>query len=263
MRGILTPAEIDRVIGTLASRQYGVVSRAQLAGLGVPSGAIDRRIASERLIRVHRGVFSVGHRSTRREARWLAAVLACAEGVVLSHRSAAALWELLPDDGPLTDVTAARRPRHAGIAGHRASLAAEDRAVRRGSRVTSPSRDARRPRACPEGTTTSLRAVRQAQFQRLFDIASMRESPRAPAVTRAAPTPDRHRAHPVAHRGPPARHLRPPQDSPTADPAAGSADAASTSSGPPSASSSRPTASRPTRRPTPSRPTARRRTTCS
>jgi predicted transcriptional regulator of viral defense system len=48
-----------------------------------------------RLRRLHRGVYAVGHRVLGREGRRLAAVLACGEGAVLSHRSAAAHWGLL------------------------------------------------------------------------------------------------------------------------------------------------------------------------
>jgi hypothetical protein len=93
--GFLSAAEVDRAIGALAGRQYGVVSRAQLDALGVSRGAIERRLARRRLLHVHRGVYAVGHRAPRREARWLAAVLAAGEGAVLSHRSAAALWPLI------------------------------------------------------------------------------------------------------------------------------------------------------------------------
>lgn len=45
----------------LAERQYGVVSRAPLSALGVGRGAVERRLASGRLLRLHRGVYAVGH----------------------------------------------------------------------------------------------------------------------------------------------------------------------------------------------------------
>ena len=50
--------------------------------------------------RVHRGVYRVGHRAPSVEARYLAAVLACGEGAVLSGRAAAYLWGLLKGPAP-------------------------------------------------------------------------------------------------------------------------------------------------------------------
>jgi very-short-patch-repair endonuclease len=52
-------------------------------------------VRAGRLHRAHRGVYSVGHEVLGNEARWMAAVLACGEGAVLSHGSAAALWGLM------------------------------------------------------------------------------------------------------------------------------------------------------------------------
>jgi very-short-patch-repair endonuclease len=44
----------------------------------------------------------VGHPAPSWHGRWMAAVLACGEGAVLSHHSAAALWKLLrPFEGPI------------------------------------------------------------------------------------------------------------------------------------------------------------------
>ena len=82
----------DRKIGGLAQRQYGVVARVQLVELGLSEGAIDDRLKLGRLHRIHRGVYSVGHRVIPQEGMWLAAVLASGPGAVLSHNSAAGLW---------------------------------------------------------------------------------------------------------------------------------------------------------------------------
>jgi Transcriptional regulator, AbiEi antitoxin/Protein of unknown function (DUF559) len=90
--GKLQARPSDRVIGRLAGRQYGVVSRAQLLELGLGEDAIDARLSSGRLYRLHRGIYAVGHMIVPREGRWLAAVLSIGEEAVLSHRSAAALW---------------------------------------------------------------------------------------------------------------------------------------------------------------------------
>jgi very-short-patch-repair endonuclease len=83
-----------------------VVSRAQLRRLGIGDAAIDRGIATGRLYPVFRGALAVGHLPAGRHSRLMAAVLACGEGSVVSHGTAAALlglWERPPD---LIDVIA-------------------------------------------------------------------------------------------------------------------------------------------------------------
>src|SRR5829696_7500237 len=51
----------DRRVAELAGRQHGVVARRQLISMGIGRGAIEARVCAGRLIRVHRGVFAVGH----------------------------------------------------------------------------------------------------------------------------------------------------------------------------------------------------------
>jgi hypothetical protein len=110
-------AEIWRLVG----RQHGVVSRAQLIGLGVSGQAIKRRLASGRLHRTYRGVYVVGRPELSREGRRMAAVLACGPGAVVSHASAGALWRILADRlGPFeVSVPAPRCRRVPGIRVHR------------------------------------------------------------------------------------------------------------------------------------------------
>jgi len=67
--------------------------------------AASRQSAAGSLHRVHRGVYAVGHRSISRVTHLRAAVLACDEGAVISHGTAAAfhgLWDKWPS---LIDVT--------------------------------------------------------------------------------------------------------------------------------------------------------------
>lgn len=71
-----------------------MVSRRQLRALGYSEKAIKHRVATGRLHPLMRGVYAVGRSEVRREGRWMAAVLVCGEGAVLSHRSAAALYEI-------------------------------------------------------------------------------------------------------------------------------------------------------------------------
>ena len=118
MRSLRRPG--DRGIAALATRQHGVVSHGQLERLGVSRGAIQHRLRAGRLHRMHRGVYSVGHRRVSAHGRSMAAILACGPDAVLSHRSAAALWGLRPSARPVTDVTTPGRSRRAE-GGHRRS----------------------------------------------------------------------------------------------------------------------------------------------
>jgi hypothetical protein len=93
---LLTPADLR--VAAVAAQQGGVVSAAQLHAAGLGRGATHARVLAGRLIRLHRGVYAVGHAQlTPRGWRW-AAVLACGGpgAAALSHRSAAAVWDLLP-----------------------------------------------------------------------------------------------------------------------------------------------------------------------
>jgi hypothetical protein len=72
--------------------QHQVVTRGQLIRLGFSEEAIQHRVSTGRLWRLTRGVYSVGPPRGTDEQRWMAAVLACGDEAVLSHRSAAALW---------------------------------------------------------------------------------------------------------------------------------------------------------------------------
>jgi hypothetical protein len=115
-----------------------VVSIGQLNGLGIGRAGVTRRVHAGRLHRLHRGVYAVGHTVLRREGRWLAAVLACGEGAVLSHLSAAVHWGLLQYDAPHPEVTApASRDGVPGIRLHRSrSLDAQDTTNHQGIPVT-------------------------------------------------------------------------------------------------------------------------------
>jgi predicted transcriptional regulator of viral defense system/very-short-patch-repair endonuclease len=132
----------DQRVAELAGRQWGVVSLAQVRALGLSDDAVRRRERARRLHRVHRGVYAVGHTVLGREGRRLAAVLACGEGAVLSHRSAAAHWGLLQSDATRIDVTAPRtRAGDANIRLHHSrSLIARDTTTHQGIPITSVAR---------------------------------------------------------------------------------------------------------------------------
>ena len=124
----------------LASRQHGVVTRAQLEALGLSADQIKRRLGSAHLAAVHRGVFAVGHDSLSPQARWTAALLAVGDGAVLSHRSAAALWDFA-SEGAQPEVTLPRSSRRGpAIRTHRAVVPDDEQQSVDGIAVTSPSR---------------------------------------------------------------------------------------------------------------------------
>jgi Transcriptional regulator, AbiEi antitoxin len=124
----------------VADRQFGHVTRQQLLELGLPAQTIVRWLGNDRLSRVHKGVYAVGHRQHTAIALAMAAVLACGDRAVLSHDSAAALWGVRKWP-TLPEVTAPYDRRRTGIRTHRTqTLITKDVRRHRNIRVTSPSR---------------------------------------------------------------------------------------------------------------------------
>lgn len=93
-------------------------------------------------MKLHRGVYAVGHVHLRREGHWLAAVLAIGPRAVLSHRDAAALHGLRSCHRPRVEVsTPAERTGTPKIDVHgRRRLDADDRTIRHGIPVTTVAR---------------------------------------------------------------------------------------------------------------------------
>jgi hypothetical protein len=126
-----------------------------------------------RLHELYRGVYVVGVRRVSRRGRWMAAVLSCGDGAVLSHRSAARLWRLLPPAAEWVDVTRPdRRVRRDGIAGHRAKLRDDEWLVEDGIPVTSPFRTIF-DLAAVAGRREVERAWHEAEVRQLTDRVSL------------------------------------------------------------------------------------------
>lgn len=126
---------------SLVRRQHGLISRSQLLDLGFSQDAIKHRVSVGRLHRVRRGVYVVGRPSLDQHGRWMAAVLACGEGAVLSHSSAAALWRIGFERRDLIEVSlpSSSRRRCAGIQVHRRpALASREITTRHNIPVISP-----------------------------------------------------------------------------------------------------------------------------
>jgi hypothetical protein len=92
-------------VARLASRQWGVVSRAQLLAMGLSRGALEHWLSVGRLQLLYRGVYAVGHGVLRAEGHRLAAVLAwglsdvlCELGVTDAARWAGKGHRVLPED---------------------------------------------------------------------------------------------------------------------------------------------------------------------
>jgi hypothetical protein len=127
------------VIARLAKRQHGVLARWQLLECGMGRTAIEGRVARGLLHEYFRGVYVFGARRISRKGRWMAAVLAGGEETLLSHRSAARLWRLLPLADENVDVIVApgRIVRRNGIVSHESVVAEDEREVADGIPVTS------------------------------------------------------------------------------------------------------------------------------
>jgi hypothetical protein len=148
-----------------------VVTYGQLRGLRFSKGAISRSKEAGRLLRIHRGVYAVGHGHLSRRARCLAAVLACGRNAVLSHESAGWLWGVLSWCPAEADVSVASRGRRRpGIRVHHApTLTSGEQGVLERIPVTSL------PRVFLDLAATSSayklrQAVEKAERLRLLDI---------------------------------------------------------------------------------------------
>jgi len=138
--------------------------------IGLSATALERWATEGRLHRVHRSVYAVGHAALTSYGRWMAAVKACGPGALLSHISAAALWNLIRSSSPIIHVTTPNRGSPKGIRVHRVrQLHADDAAVVDRVPVTSIARtlldlaDVIQPRQL-------IRAIEQAERLQLFDM---------------------------------------------------------------------------------------------
>jgi very-short-patch-repair endonuclease len=160
-------ANTDAVIARIAAVQHGVVEVGQLRAAGISKDSVWKAVKAGRLHRVFRGVYAVGHAGLSSEGMWMAAVLASGDGAVLSHRSAAELWQLLPRrDGPVdvTIPTSAGRRRRRGLRIHRSPyLPVNATTTRDRIAVTTAARTLRDlPRVVPPALVR--KATRQAEY---------------------------------------------------------------------------------------------------
>ena len=83
-------------LAELAARQWGVVSLAQLEGVGIGRTVVSRWVAERRLHRVHPSVYAVGHPALALEGRLAAALFYAGTGSALASVTAASWLGILP-----------------------------------------------------------------------------------------------------------------------------------------------------------------------
>ncbi len=134
-------SDTTRVIARIAVRQGGHVTTQQLRAAGVSKDVVTVRVRTGELIRVHRGVYAVGHGSTNDRDRAWAALLAAGSVSALCGPSAAACWSLRRRYPAEVDVITPLRRRIPGVRLQRCgTLVERDLVTHEGLRVTSPAR---------------------------------------------------------------------------------------------------------------------------
>lgn len=161
------------MLAEFAADRHGVVSRRELLQLGIGRGAIDHRVATGRLAELQRGVYAVGGAPRTRDSARREALLAAGPGAVLSHRSAALLWEIVALAPDRVEVTAPGRRNRPGIEIHRSPLSGRERTTWKGFPLTTPSRTLL-DLAATLSPPRLRRAVEQAEVQRRLDVDELR-----------------------------------------------------------------------------------------
>src|SRR3954451_14993229 len=126
-----------RSAAKIAGRQHGVITIAQLVGQGFSPAQVNRWAGKGLLHREFRGVYRFGHKAPSWEARYMAAVLACGPGAVLSGLAAAHLLGAIRAKPPAPEVTAPTCRRVAGVRTRRRRLHRSDTTIWLGISATS------------------------------------------------------------------------------------------------------------------------------
>jgi hypothetical protein len=185
-------AEASRITGEyvrLSGMQHGVLTLGQLVAVGLSETAIHKRASGGHLHRIHVGVYAIVPASLLSlKARYLAAVLACGPGAVLSHRSAADLHGLRATaragiDGMVPGTASHDRP---GIDAHSSvTLTAAATIVADAIPITTVARTALDLAAVVPRRTVE-RALDQAEILEVFDLGALTDqldrNPRHPGA---------------------------------------------------------------------------------
>jgi very-short-patch-repair endonuclease len=158
------------VVQDLAGRQHGIVKRKQVREAGLSREGVRRRVESGWLVPLYDGVYAVGHTALTDNSHLIAAVYACGDEALASHRAAGKLWGILRGSQPI-EVTAPRsREPKKGFTLHRSRLIhGEDRALIDNIPVTSLARTL----VDLADVLTEERladAVNEAELRQIFDL---------------------------------------------------------------------------------------------
>lgn len=164
---------MDALIAGIAARQHGVIGFQQLIALGLSRQAIHRRVLAGRLHPVHRGVYAVGHKRLTQRGRWMAGVLAGGKDAVLSHRSAAALWQMLPRRPGIHVTTPRGLHDRDAIEFHSQSLQLDEVTIHDGIPTTTVARTLLDIAATDPDNLE--RAFNEAEYRRLWDQVGVAE----------------------------------------------------------------------------------------
>jgi very-short-patch-repair endonuclease len=158
-------------VARLAGEQWGVLSIDELRACGMTRDGVAVRVRNGRLHPLYRGVYAVGHANVPLEGRFLAATKACGPTAVLSHVSAAALYELMRWDERYPEVTTRSDRKHRGIRVHRSSvLDSHDTTRHKGIPITTPART-----LVDLAATLEQRALRRTVREAQRHLVSLRE----------------------------------------------------------------------------------------
>src|SRR3954451_25003566 len=121
----------------IAGEQHGSIRLQQLLGAGFSRDQVKRWAAKGLLHREFRGVYRFGHKAPSWEARYMAAVLACGPGAVLSGLAAAHLLGAIRGKPPAPEVTAPTCRRVTDVRTRRRRLHRSDTTIWLGIPATS------------------------------------------------------------------------------------------------------------------------------
>jgi hypothetical protein len=128
-------------IAAIASGQEGRIKREQLRDIKLSDATISRWATQKRLIRVHRGVFAVGHLVEPRIAVFKSAILASGDRATVGLDSAAEHWSLpFRYDRDVHVMVPSRRRPIRGVIRHQSSVRDDEFTYRHGVRVVTVAR---------------------------------------------------------------------------------------------------------------------------
>lgn len=157
---------VEREIARIGRRQDNVITGEQALAAGLGRGALAHRVKTGAMQRLHTGVYLLGPAPPTPLGKARAAAFAVGADAVVSHRSAASLFGLLPENGGDIDITVAgRNPgRRPGVRRHRvATLPRQDVTNVNGIKVTSIART-----ICDLAATESARDTEHAFQEALY-----------------------------------------------------------------------------------------------